>query len=536
MAGSLDLVIQQARIVDGMGHPWYWGSVGIAGGRVVAIGPRRPGWQAREVVDADGAFLAPGFIDVHSHADVALLAEPAFAPSLCQGVTTHLLGLDGVGYAPLDAEHLAEVAGYFAGVNGRPSPDWPHQSVAAHLAHYDRRTALNVAYLIPHGAVRYSAMGDEEGPPTPTQLAEMQALVAEGMAAGAVGVSTGLDYLPCRHAETAELVGLCQPLAEWGGVFVTHMRSYTHQAEAALAETAEVGRAHGIPVHVSHFNVRAGQILPLVDRWRAEGVDLTYDTYPYLRGCTTLLLWLPPELHRGRLAEIAARLADPAVRARWGAWFASPERRLEALTLSHVRAPEHQRYLGLTLAEAVRASGRAPVDFLCDLLLADQLETAVVADHSAWRGEADVQACLRHPAQMVGSDGIYVGQRPHPRGWATYARVLAHYVRDQGVLTLEEAVRKMAGFPARRFGLVGRGVIAEGAWADLCLFRLEEVEARATFAEGRRLAGGMRRVWVNGVELVRDGAVVPPPPGRPWPGRALRYRQAGPAAPARAGS
>jgi N-acyl-D-amino-acid deacylase len=510
-----DLLIRNARIVDGSGNPWFRASLGVRGARIAEVG-HLPDAEADVVLDADDRYLAPGFVDAHVHAEVALLNEPSLEAATRQGVTSHVIGQDGISYAPANDATASEMCAYFAAVNGEPVDPLGASSVAEFLERFDRKVAPNVAYLIPHGNVRSDAMGLAARAPTAPELSRMQQLVEEGMRDGAVGVSTGLDYVPCRHADTEELIALARSAAAHGGVFVAHMRGYGPRVRVGMDEMYRIAREARAPVHVSHFNVPAEEGLGIVDAGRREGLDVTYDLYPYLAGSSTLMLWLPNDLHVGSVESMLVALRSPSGRDRAAAWFeGEAEDRLVGVRFSHLVLPEHQDYIGMTPHEAARAAGARLGTFLVDLLIHEELKPGVVASFASSRSEDDLHALMRHPAMMAGSDGIYVGANPHPRGWGAFARYLATYVRDLAVVPLEDAVRRMTSFPARRFGLRDRGRLEPGAFADLALFDLDAVQDRATYDHARALADGFDHVVVNGRPVLWEGALTGETPGRP---------------------
>ncbi len=522
-----DLVLAGGRVVDGTGSPWFRADVGVRGDRIAAVGALERA-ETRQRLDVRGRVVAPGFIDTHVHGDLALLADPLHEPAIRQGVTTYLLGQDGVAMAPASPATLAYVRRYTAGFSGTFEVPARWASLAEYLACFDRRTALNVACLIPNGNIRLEVLGLDPRPPTAEELGRMQRLVTEAMEQGAVGLSSGLDYIPSGYAETAELVALCRAIAPFGGLYVTHMRAYgPDRVREAMAEVFRIGREAEVAVHISHFNSRADLVLPDLEAARAAGVDVTYDLYGYLAGSTILaMVALPPWVQEGGPDATLRRLRDPAVRARLAAAPEGPRGAIEDVRLSFVAAPAYRAYEGRTLAAAAReATGRddreALMGFVADLLIASDLAVGCVVPHRQ-RTEADVQALMRHPAMMGGSDGIFTGGRPHPRGYGCFARFLGHYVREARVWTLEEAVQHLAGHPARRLGLADRGLVRPGMAADLVVFDPERIADRATYEDGRRLAEGVEHVFVNGEAVLLHGVRT-----AARPGRALRPARAG---------
>lgn len=502
--GQFDFILRNVRIVDGSGAPWYLADVAIHEGRIAAIGALSTA-AAVQVIEGEGRYLVPGFVDAHSHVDLQLLAQPDFPASSYQGVTSHVIGQDGISYAPSSVENQKHLRQYFAGVNGDPQLSEQWTSVDEYLRCFDRKSVCNVAYLLPQGTIRLEVMGDENRRPNAQEMQRMQALVEQGMREGAVGISTGLDYVPCIYADTDELVEMCRPVARHGGVYVAHMRAYPEGIQRSVQETEEIGRRAGLAVHISHYNGRAELLSGLVNDARNAGSDMTFDTYPYLAGCTILsMVGLPRWAEEGGTEATLARLADPDVRERLREWHHN-ERvySVDSLQLAYVEQEEDRELEGLRVPEAARKRGVEVMDFICDLLIRSRMRVACIAHHSN-RTEEDVIALMQHPAHMGGSDGIYTGGKPHPRGFGTFARYL-EYVRDRQVMSLEEMVRHLSYHPSRRFGLRERGLIAVGWHADLALFDLSNIRSVATYEAGAQLAQGMDWVFVNGQPVLADG-------------------------------
>jgi N-acyl-D-amino-acid deacylase len=520
MGAVFDVVLLGGRVVDGTGSPWFRADVGVRGDRIAALGALA-GADAARRLDVAGRVVAPGFVDAHVHGDLAVLADPAQEAAIRQGVTTYVLGQDGVAMAPASPGTLAYMRRYTAGFSAAPPTADRWSSVAEYLACFDRRAAVNVVHLVPNGNVRMEAMGLDPRPAAPDDLERMRRLVRRGMEDGAAGLSSGLDYIPSRYADTAELVALAREVAPFGGLYVTHMRAYAPEGVlAAIDEVVRIGQQASVAVHISHLNSQAGLVLPPIDAARAAGVDLTYDLYPYLHGSTILgMVALPPWVQEGGIDATIARLADPAVRDRLRNGLTGPRGPVGAARLSYVEAPAYRRYEGVTIEDAARQAGRDLVDFLCDLLVASDMAVGCVVSHRQ-RSEEDVRALMRHPAMIGGSDGIFTGRAPHPRGHGCFARYLGHYVRDACAWTLEEAVQHLAGHAARRFGLRDRGLVREGMVADLVVLDPGRIEDRATYERGRELAGGVEHVLVSGTPVLLRGARTPALPGRALrPGR-----------------
>jgi N-acyl-D-amino-acid deacylase len=515
-ADPFDVLITGGRVGDGTGLPWFHADVGVRGDRIAAVG-RLDSAPARVRLDAAGKVVAPGFIDAHVHGDLMLLADPAHEPAVRQGVTTYILGQDGVAMAPASPATLDTMRRYTAGFSGNPPLEHQWSSMAEYLALFDRRCAVNVACLVPNGNVRMEVMGLETRPPTPDELRRMGRLVREAMEQGAVGLSSGLDYIPSLYAGTEELIALCREVAPFGGVYVTHMRRYDPDGVlGSMDEVFRIGREAGVAVHISHFNSQADLVLPKLDAARADGIDATFDLYCYLAGSSILgMVALPPWVQEGGPDATVARLRDPAVRARLAAGGGlTPRGPLGSVRLSYVASPEHRRHEGRTLDEAAAEAGQGLTDFVCDVLAASGMAVGCVAPHQR-RTQEDVRRLMQHPAMMAGSDGIFTGGCPHPRGWGCFARYLGHHVRDDRAWTLEQAVQHLAAHAARRFGLTDRGLLRPGLAADVVVFDADAIADRATYAEGRRPAVGVEHVLVNGELVLHHGARTPALPGRP---------------------
>jgi len=511
-----DLLITGGQVIDGSGLPWFSADVGITGGKIAAVGYLRDA-KAKERLDATGKTVAPGLIDAHVHGDLAILADPVHEPAVRQGVTCYILGQDGVAMAPASPKTLDYMRRYTAGFNGNfPLPGMNWASMDEYLNVFKGRTAINAACLIPNGNVRMDVMGLETRLPSKDEVKEMRARVRDAMKQGAVGLSTGLDYIPSRYAETDELVELCQEITPFGGVYVTHMRAYSPEKVIwAMEEVERIGNEAGCAVHISHFNSLADQVMPKLDAMRDSGVDVTFDLYCYLCGSTILgMIALPPEAQEGGIEPTLQRLKNPAFRKTLNDWFAAPRLPLDNVLLGSVPAPEYHHFEGLTLGEAAqklrpgRRTGddlaQSIGDLVCELLLATGMATNCVVAHDKRRKEQDVEKLMRHPLMMSGSDGIYIGGKPHPRGTGNFAKYLGHYVRG-GTWSLPEAIMKCSYHIARRFGLKDRGLIREGMAADIIVFDATRIADESTYEEGKALAVGMEHVVVNGEVVLKSG-------------------------------
>jgi len=510
-----DTLIHGGRVIDGSGTPAVAADVALSGDRIAVVGRLGPA-EAKTRIDATALVVAPGLIDAHVHGDLALFADPLHEPAVRQGVTTYVIGQDGVAMAPASPGTLEHMRRYTAGFNGNfPTPGLQWRGLGEYLSLFDHRVAINVASLVPNGNVRMEVMGLEQRPPTADELSRMRRLVREGMEEGAAGLSSGLDYIPSLYADAAELGVLCQEIARFDGVYVTHMRGYApHNIEASMDEVRRIGDLGGCRVHISHFNSLAEQAIPLMDAMERAGARVSFDLYCYLFGSTILgMIALPPEAMAGGVDATLARLRDPAIRPRVREWIANPRGDLTKVRLASVPSDEYRHLEGHTLGEAVAMTGKVMPDLIVDLLIATGTATNGLVPHNPRRTEKDIEALMRDRRMTAGSDGIFVGGKPHPRGTGCFARYLGHYVQT-GIWTLEEAVMKCSRQLARVHGLKDRGQLAAGMAADVIAFDPAAVQDRSTFADGKALAEGMRHVFVNGEAVLLNGGRTSALPGR----------------------
>ncbi|MBP2370954.1 N-acyl-D-amino-acid deacylase family protein [Pseudonocardia parietis] len=530
-------LLRGGTVVDGTGEPRYAADVLVEGDRIAAIGDGAVGDGAGprpdRIVDVTGMVVAPGFVDMHAHSDLRLLTEPAHLAKVSQGVTTEVLGQDGLSYAPVDDDVLAVLRRKIAGWNGDPGAElFTWRSVAGYLDRLDEGVAGNAAYLVPHGTVRALVCGWDDRPATADEIVRMQELVRTGMAEGAVGLSAGLTYTPGMYAEGSELVELCRTVGELGGFFAPHHRSYGAGALEAYAEMIGVADSAGCALHLAHATLnfgpnrgRAGELIAMLDAAIERGTDVTLDTYPYLPGATTLSAILPSWSQSGGHEATCARLRDPAALARIrhdlevrgsdGCHGVVAE--WDTIEISGVTNPDLAGHVGRTIAE-IAGSGD-PFDALVEILLADDLGTGIL-QHVGH--EENVRAIMRHPRHTAGSDGLLVGAKPHPRAWGTFPRYLGHYCRELGLFPLEECVAHLTGRAAARLRLTDRGLVREGLAADLVVFDPDTVTDTATFAEPAQQPAGIPYVLVNGVLAIDSGERTPA-----LAGRALRRRADG---------
>jgi N-acyl-D-amino-acid deacylase len=459
------------------------------------------------VIDATGLIVAPGFIDVHVHSELARLGGPDQFAGVLDGVTTELMSPDGFSWAPLSRDRLQEVKEYLQVFYGDPDVGWDWTSVADYLSRFRGRIPNNLVPQAPHLAIKAGAMGWGAAAPSAEQLRVMKSALVEWLDAGAVGMAAGLEYQPGALSPIEELIELCRLVAGAGGVYAPHQRGYWSRLEQGLDESLEIGRRSGVKVHVSHLAVDdvAARLLE-----EAGGEDVTFDMYPYTAACTHLLMMLPEWAQAGGYRASMQQLseADGQLRVETAARLA--ERGV--ITLSSVEDGEPLE--GRSLGELARESGREEVDELFSLLRAHRGRAlAIYHWPSDLDGEGIIRRTLAHPLWMGSTDGIYMGSRPHRRGFGSFARIVGEYVRE-GVLSLEQAVRKVTGFPAERFSLRDRGVLAAGRAADVTVFDPSGLADLSTWETGRVAPGGIEHVLVNGVAVVDRGRPTGTLPGK----------------------
>jgi N-acyl-D-amino-acid deacylase len=524
-----DLRLENARVVDGTGAPWYRGSVAVEGDRIAAVSRESsPDTTADTVIDAADRVVAPGFIDTHSHSDMELFADPTLAPKLRQGITTEVLGQDGFSMAPMHREGGAEEwSKQLGALAGSVDVDWTWGSVGDYFDAVEANgVAPNVALLVGHGTVRFNVLGMADRAPTEAELEEMADLVTDGLADGALGFSTGLIYTPCTYADTDEVAALAARLEPSGRPFIAHVRSEGRWLWEALDEFVDVGADEGVPLHLSHFKVAggaqhgtAGRANQLLEAARDRGVDIAAEQYPYTAGSTMLSAVLPPWVHAdgpdGTLDTLTDEAARERIRRDIEEWRIDGWENIGALAgwenvvIANVETETNEGLEGMSVAAIAAERGAEPVETVCALLLEEELGVSMTLHLLE---EPDVREIMANERVCIATDGLF-GGKPHPRVYGTYPRVLGHYVREENLLTLEEAVRKMTSLPARGMGLTRKGVLRPGMDADLVVFDPTTVGSRATFENPRQFPKGIDHVVVNGELAVEDGETTGALPG-----------------------
>jgi N-acyl-D-amino-acid deacylase len=521
----LDLLVRNGQVVDGSGAPRYRADVAVDDGCIVNVG-RLEDAEAEIVLDASGCVVAPGFVDMHSHADYSLPSLPTADSLVHQGITTIVAGQCGASPAPLLDETREQVIAMGESAD-MPLP-WHEWSTFGSFLDYLAETgiSLNVVPLVGQGAVRSAVMGFTAQPPDREQVARMQAEVARAMDEGAVGVSTGLIYPPGSYSSTEELIAITTPVGERGGFYFSHIRGEGDTLLDSVAEAIRIGREAGAAVQISHFKAvgesnwfKSAAALDLIDQARAEGLDVTADLYPYLASSTGLSATLPDWANEGGKEAILKRLADPELRRRMEADMREGQApRAGGWDLVFIsNSPKNRSYEGHHVAELAAEAAKSPHDWILDVLLETELDVGMIKFSMS---EDNRKLELRHPAMMIGTDGYGLAPegplsrgKPHPRNYGTFPRVLSHYVREQGVISLEEAIWKMSGFPAQKLRWTDRGLLRKGFRADLVVFEADRVADQATYEEPHQFPRGIHHVVVNGSLVIREGGHTGARPG-----------------------
>ena len=533
---AFDIVIAGGRIVDGTGAPWFQRDVGIRGDRIAAIGDLHEA-TATTRIDATNLVVAPGFIDMLGQSEFNVLVDGRAASKIMMGVTTEITG-EGSAIAPVNARMIEQ-----------DRAQWDHygltqdfQTLAGYFTRLETRSkpAINIGSFVGAGGVRDYVIGRENTPATATHLDQMRKVVAQAMEEGALGLSTSLQYVPDRFATTEEVIELAKVARRYGGVYLTHQRSESGQIFESIDEVIRISREAKIPAEIWHLKTaykanwgKMPDVLARLRAARADGVDVTANQYPYTRASNGLDACLPLWVREGGLDAMLGRLHDPALRERikremddpnvtgWeNQWYGSGGS--DGVMVSAVLNPELHRWEGLTLTEIGKAMGKDPRDALMDLVVADRGETDCII---AIMNEEDVRTALKDPLIAIDTDsgaraedGPLSESKSHPRGWGTFARILGHYVRDEKLLTLEEAVRRMTSRPAARVGLQDRGLLRAGMAADITVFDPATIHDVATFEDPNHYAVGVKHVFVNGQAVVENGKITAARPVRPLRG------------------
>jgi N-acyl-D-amino-acid deacylase len=525
-----DLIIRNGHVIDGTGSPWYAADVAVRGGRIAAIGNLASA-SATRVIDARGQVVAPGFIDMLGQSELTLLVDPRAPSKIFQGITTEITG-EGESVAPLSDAMIRENQSTYD--HYRIKPDW--RTLSEYFAHLEKPgIGINFATYIGATSVREMVIGYVDRAPTRDELERMEGLVEEGLRQGAMGISSALEYPPAPYAATEELIALAKVAARFGGIYATHMRDEGNGEMAALDETFRIGREARIPIEIFHLKTSGKQnwgtmpqVVERIEKARAQGIDVAADTYAYTAWSNSLAAFTPPWANDGGKEQLLRRLRDPAARAKMRKDMVTPSDKWDNewleiegpqdVLICAVNHKELLQYQGKKLSEIAAEWHEDAIDTIFDFLISDEAWTTVAVFGMS---EPDVSLALQQPWVSVDNDdsgtspeGILGADHPHPRAYGTYPRVLAKYVREEGKLSLPDAIRKFTSLPAQREHLSDRGVIKQDMWADLVVFDSAVIHDVATYDDPNRLSQGMSYVLVNGVPVIEAGRMTGALPGK----------------------
>ena len=519
--------IRGAFAMDGTGAKATRSDLIVKEGVISKFGAILKGEEEGKIIDGSGLTLSPGFIDLHSHSDLAVITDKEHLSKVTQGVTTEVVGQDGLSYVPSNEETLSTLREQLYGWNGEPTGlSWNFRSVADYLSLVDQGAPVNVAYLIPHGSVRMLVRGNVAGLASPAELKKMAEVVAQGMQEGAVGLSAGLTYTPAMYADDAEIIELCRVIAKYSGYYAPHHRNYGAQFLTAVDDCIEIARASKAALHLTHCHMsspvnhdRTDLLFDRISKAESEGIDVTLDSYPYLAGSTYLHAALPSWIQDGGNDAMRSRLAQPEMRAKaiheltvtGSDGNHGGTMNWEIVKIAGVEKPENLKLVGLSLIEAAKIFGKEPIDFYLDFIVDENFRASCIIFSGH---EGNLRAIMAHPRHMAGSDGILMGNKPHPRAYGTFARYLGHYAREEKVFSMEEAVSHMTGRSAARLSLKDRGLLKAGFKADLVLFDAENVLDLSTYENPRVAARGFESVWIDGLQTLSNGQRTSRLPGK----------------------
>ena len=512
-------LIKNATIVDGSGQPAYEADLLIKDDKIEKIGQISEN-DLDKVIDAKGLVVAPGFIDTHSHSDLDVLLHPKVMPKVMQGITTEFLGQDGVSMAPLPTKYISDWRKNIAGLDGVSDEiDWTYETTDNYLKMIENvGPGINECYLVPHGNIRMEAMGLDNRQPTDEEIEKMKEITRREMEAGAFGLSTGLIYIPCAYSESKEIIEMCKVVAEFDGVFVIHQRSEADTIVDSMNEVIEIGRKSGVRVHWSHFKVagkknwdKIDTVLSQLEQAREEGIIVSFDQYPYVAGSTMMGAILPPWVHDGGTNKVIERLKDPELRKKmrydmehgipgWDNFvdFAG----FENIFVTSVVTDRNKDAVGLSITQLAELRNLDPYTAAFDLLMEEENAVGMVDFYGV---EEHVKLFMSRPEMNACTDGLLAPGKPHPRLYGSFPRILGKYVREEKVMSLEEAVRKLTYKAASAMNLNDRGLLKEGYFADITIFDPERIDEKGTFVDPIQYPVGIEYVIVNGKVAVEHG-------------------------------
>ncbi|MFO7852352.1 MAG: N-acyl-D-amino-acid deacylase family protein [Bacteroidota bacterium] len=512
-----DLIITGGVVYDGLGNPAKELDIAIKDDRIVRIGEKLAGKKAARIIHANGMAVSPGFIDMHTHTDIGLLANPLAESHIRQGITTEISGNCGSSPFPVADEVYEEMK---KTVKDKYDIDLDWRDIKGFFQRLEEKgMALNYVTLLGQGDLRGKVVGFDDRPASPEQITRMKAILEENMKAGAWGLSTGLEYAPGSYATTEEIIELCHVVAANNGIYASHMRDEGDTLLEAMDETVRIAREAGVSTQISHFKVayprnwhKIDAAIEKLDRAKEEGLPVMADRYPYIAGSTGLSLYFPLWARQGTTNDFIARLKDPSLDEKLRAHVREQGEKIgswENIVICSVATDRNRHLEGKNILEAAAEAGKDPYDFMRDLLIEEENQVNMI---SFMMKEENLQRILAHPLVSIGSDGSAVAPygvlhkgKPHPRFYGTFPRVLGKYVREEKIMSLPEAIRKMTSIPADKFGFSGRGLIGEGYYADLVIFDPGRVIDRATWEDPHQYPEGIEYVVVNGEVAVEGG-------------------------------
>ncbi|WP_196605486.1 N-acyl-D-amino-acid deacylase family protein [Pectinatus haikarae] len=516
----MTIMLTNLKIFDGSGEKPFDGNIFIENDKIVKTGSFSA--KADELIDCTGLCAAPGFIDTHSHSDLNVLIKPQLLPKIMQGITTEVLGQDGVSMAPLPVKYIDPWRKNLAGLDGDSNEvDWQYETAENYLKMIEKaQPSINECYLVPHGNVRMEAMGLINRAPNAEEMHRMKQILRRELEAGAYGLSTGLIYMPCAYAPTEELIELCKVAAEYDSVFVVHQRSEADTIIESMREIIEIGRKSGVRVHFSHFKVCGkknwhyiDEMVKLLDAAQAEGIRVSFDQYPYVAGSTMLGVILPPWVHDGGTNKVLERLNDKTARQRMvhdiengiSGWdnfidFAG----MDNIYVTSVKTEKNKDAVGLSLTEFAKLRHKATYDAVFDLLYEEENAVGMVDFYGT---EEHVKLFMQRPEMNACTDGL-LGGKPHPRAFGAFPRVLGKYAREEKLMPMEKAIYKMTKKPAAALGIKKRGELKSGFYADIVIFDEKTIIDKGTFIEPVQYPAGVEYVFVNGCKMLEKGKYI----------------------------
>jgi N-acyl-D-amino-acid deacylase len=525
---TFDIIIKNGLVIDGTGARARAIDIGITNDTISAIDNLQNA-QAKHIIDATGKIVCPGFIDTHVHSDLMLLEDKQHAAGLLQGITTEVLGQDGMSYAPISPQHLKMYARYLAGLNGYPDIDWDWSSVAQYRAKFDKTVAVNTVYMIPHSNIRLETVGFKDVPLRGNDLKRAKDLIRLGFDEGAVAFSTGLSYYPGSYCDTKELVELSKVVAECGGFYVTHYRTvFRGEPFDPVLEAIEIGERSGAPVHFSHYRTgphnvgKTDEVVAPLEAAIKRGLEVTAELYPYPGGSSHGLIFFPLWSHEGGTDKVLERLKKPETRKKIAEDYDRTLGSWHRIRFSNLPSGKNDSLIGRTVGEVAEERGMKGEDLLCELMLEEELQVGFVevppTDEAIWQAfDKDILTLLSKPYYMVGSDSIPIGQKPHPRGHGCFPRVLRLQREHPEMMSLEGLIQRMTSIPAKRFNLKDRGTLEPNKAADIVVFDPDTVTDTATYDTPKSYSKGIAYVLVNGRVAVEGGEVTGQLAGRALP-------------------